>query len=1114
MPKQSLATLKNWFKKGFKPLEAQFVDVFDSFFHKDGAIPISNITDLLETLNSLAPSQAITDLRNELKGGVAVGGDTLKKLYDLINAISITLGAVLTAGNNAGGLQIKNLADPTLAQDADTKAARDAAIASLNTQLLGGAGGGDDTLKKLADKIVAINAIIGSSSADGDSIVNTVSELLAVFSAYPEATDIFGLLNGKVATADVYNALDLLVSGKVLDARQGKALKDLIDANTTAIGLRLLSSDKASQANSETAADPVLANRNDTKWMTPKGFRWAFDSIVLNGLSTADASNVSAADSVLVAFGKLQARTALVIANQGIDVNTLGAIGDGVTDCTQIIQDAINNNVGKKILIGRSPAEVYLIDKPISIPSDSVIELNGTLKIANGNTRSLTANVVNGDTTISVANASTYFKVGQKIKVSDDNQAVAGGGAWKTRKIGNTNVITAVNTTTITCQYAFASIPGGSFTTAANAKVAQNNSLLIIDGVSNVIITGIGVIDGNEANQYNVIGNLYNNTAEDTRGGCGIVLNNCSQIKIVGSLTIKSTILHGLSTADLAFGQSANFITLSGITFDSCHEKSLVGLNLKNSTISFCRNINGVDEGDIIMYNGCSNVSITNCISSGNRRYGIACTGQNNTNISVSNCFSVTSRNRESVYNFYFQNQLFGLLLNNLSVSAEEMDSTWTRSTVTATITTPVAHNLTNGQLVWISITSSSAAIPLGSYVATVTSATTFTIVCLNAGFGTGNLSYLGAATSGCIVINSCLNVDAKNLSIYNHPLASIGLSISAGTVYAATANDVRIDGLIIKDSTLLPSKAISIGSAVRGILIQNFSIDNVYRVFSDGAGNGLIKFQNGSVGLYSNALFETDNLKFIFSNVSGIVTENASSATIASGRTSVTINHLMSRTPLAQNIRLLPINNLGNATKYWVSDINSSNFKINVDVDPGANTAKFRWNIETYEGDVTAEAVHTNNYTSDFSAGVDGWASTRLTAAGNTDGVSDGTTSLNDVLKVYSDNSNNTHEISKTVAFVGKQNRITFKYFIPAGNTNVNGIRVYGNAFTATVLGLTTGNVTLGQWVEVTSAYFTPTSTTMYFRLMKTFTTAFVGANSAADDIVYIKDIVVEYLP
>ena len=97
---------------------------------------------------------------------------------------------------------------------------------SLVTQLIDGAT--DNTLKKLQDKITAINAIVGGSTADGDNLVNTVAELLAVFSSFPEGSDMVTLLTAKLNTTDVYNAPDRVLDGKALDARQGKVLNDLI----------------------------------------------------------------------------------------------------------------------------------------------------------------------------------------------------------------------------------------------------------------------------------------------------------------------------------------------------------------------------------------------------------------------------------------------------------------------------------------------------------------------------------------------------------------------------------------------------------------------------------------------------------------------------------------------------------------------------------------------------------------------------------------------------------------------------------------------------------------------------------------------------------------------
>jgi hypothetical protein len=109
------------------------------------------------------------------------------------------------------------------------------AVGDAVTQLIDGAPSDANTLKELNDKILAINAIIGGTTADGDSLVNTVAEILNVFQTYPEGSNIATVLAGKIASSDIINNLTQVVSGKVLDATQGKILKDFIDTLTTTV---------------------------------------------------------------------------------------------------------------------------------------------------------------------------------------------------------------------------------------------------------------------------------------------------------------------------------------------------------------------------------------------------------------------------------------------------------------------------------------------------------------------------------------------------------------------------------------------------------------------------------------------------------------------------------------------------------------------------------------------------------------------------------------------------------------------------------------------------------------------------------------------------------------
>lgn len=171
--------------------------------------------------------------------------DILDEIQDagvvVVDATTTAKGVVKLAGDLGGTAE--NPTVPELAYKAattyvdsqDTAKLAEAKTYSdgLIAQLINGAPEDANTLKELNDKILAVQAIIGGSTADGDALVNTVAELLAVFATFPEGVDLVNLLAGKVNTTDVYNALDCIVAGKVADARQLKVLNDFITALQT-----------------------------------------------------------------------------------------------------------------------------------------------------------------------------------------------------------------------------------------------------------------------------------------------------------------------------------------------------------------------------------------------------------------------------------------------------------------------------------------------------------------------------------------------------------------------------------------------------------------------------------------------------------------------------------------------------------------------------------------------------------------------------------------------------------------------------------------------------------------------------------------------------------------
>ena len=795
-------------------------------------------------------------------------------------------------------------------------------------------------------------------------------------------------------------------------------------------------------------------------------------------------------------------------APQVVYADDLGAVGDGVTINSDILQTIITNNVGKRIVIGQGTAQTYLIDKALNVPSNSIIEVNGIIKLANGTIRPLTADLsIGAFNTISVANADTYFKVGQRIVVSADNANINGGGAWKTRKVGNTNIITGVTSTTITCQFNFAvsaaPINSTGYTVANNARVSQANNVFIIRDADNIRISGTGILDGNKANQYNIAGADWNQSSEDISSSCGISLNGTNiEIK---DITIQNFVLHGISTSNIANIQAAGNasisknVTIRNVNFFRSVDKAVAGLNCDNLDVDGCLNEYGVDEGEIIFYNNVTNGKIRNCTSRGNRRYGIALTGGNNGLNTVENCTFINGFNVPSSINLYIQNQAFGTNINNLVFDSEFAIGSWSRSGTTITVNTAFSHNLTADQTIWVETANSSGAIPDGYYVITIVDADTFTFTGVNTGFTTGNLNYISHAPGANITFTASSHQSAKNIKVLNQKITTSGITSS-------TSSNIFIDGLsMVKGNNQAASRVFSVGTSAKAT-IQNFSIDGYNRIFNDVAGNSDILFQNGNIGAYTS-LFETNSGTFRFKDISGVPEfENQSTVRIPAGQQSVFINHGLSITPSFENIEVLPIT-LGTATQFRVGSINSNGFAIYID-RVSSSDAIFKWKINTHTSTQSTEPVYTTSYVSDFSAGTDTWTTSNATLTGNQDGIVGGTITENDALAASANVGVATHTLQRAIATVSQSNRIRLKYYIPAGNTVTNGFRIYINGGVLSLAAIyQTGGAILGQWVEVVTEAFTPTSTSVTIYLTNGFNNSYNGTG----EVIYFKDIVCE---
>lgn len=108
-----------------------------------------------------------------------------------------------------------------------------AAWDGIEGRLKGGVAEEGDTLYKLKALIDNLTTFVNGDDVNLDSVKELADYIKANKTLLDQVT------TNKVNTSDIVNTLDCIVEGKVLDARQGKALKTLIDNLTNVVGGKL-----------------------------------------------------------------------------------------------------------------------------------------------------------------------------------------------------------------------------------------------------------------------------------------------------------------------------------------------------------------------------------------------------------------------------------------------------------------------------------------------------------------------------------------------------------------------------------------------------------------------------------------------------------------------------------------------------------------------------------------------------------------------------------------------------------------------------------------------------------------------------------------------------------
>jgi hypothetical protein len=196
--------------------------------------------------------------------------------------------------------------------------------------------------------------------------------------------------------------------------------------------------------------------------------------------------------------------------------------------------------------------------------------------------------------------------------------------------------------------------------------------------------------------------------------------------------------------------------------------------------------------------------------------------------------------------------------------------------------------------------------------------------------------------TSRAIDSHGILVLFADDITIHANVIAdrasvSVGSGIYLEDVTNSIVKDNRLHnlakcyGLRWKNAT----DCIFIGNKLVGIEFNNLR--------SDGGTNAVTLRDNISDDL-SHTL---DGNEVLGRNVYGTkFDQTTGTATVANGTTSIAVTHNSATTPVAGDIIVTPTNNLGNAVMFWITAIGATTFTINVDVDPGATTATFGWQV------------------------------------------------------------------------------------------------------------------------------------------------------------------------
>jgi len=221
--------------------------------------------------------------------------------------------------------------------------------------------------------------------------------------------------------------------------------------------------------------------------------------------------------------------------------------------------------------------------------------------------------------------------------------------------------------------------------------------------------------------------------------------------------------------------------------------------------------------------------------------------------------------------------------------------------------------------------------------------------------YNVGNGIFL---SSGMAVLDSLdLHDNYRNLRMeYNAQTTIINSHLRttvSDNIYAQQYENLRIiNNMIERSGDLGVSgfgiylRGLSSGSNKKVIILGNIFLGGPkesYNVYINQSNEGILISDNNFSGYRIGAIYRHSSAKDVkINNNHGYATENSGIAAIKNGATKVVVKHGLATVPT--QISLTPTNGMGNATKFYVDSLTTTDFTINVDADPGEKTATFNW--------------------------------------------------------------------------------------------------------------------------------------------------------------------------